>query len=280
MRITSFYRIQKSSLTSFSLSLLILTHFQDTRCSLIMRGSFRFLSILVFGVLALAQAGCELANRPHYRVHVHDCTLHAINQMSESGKETASFSRFSVYDFSIWARASDVDPQAFYYYLGEWKLEDNKVIIFCARPFVIDGNYRYLVGYSNGRIEYVRLDYFRSLDPSAFRAMPAVLLDDPVNADLFVRLRVDLVKLFVFIVVGTIAGFLTGYIAKDIGIGIVGRITVGILGAFMGEWLFSQLNFSLGGKWVGLLFPATLGAVVLVVALAAFWRLTHDKSRG
>jgi uncharacterized membrane protein YeaQ/YmgE (transglycosylase-associated protein family) len=112
------------------------------------------------------------------------------------------------------------------------------------------------------------------------RTMPAVLLDDPVNRGLFVRLRVDLVKLVVFIFVGTIAGCLTGYIAKDIGIGIVGRITAGILGAFMGEWFFSQLNFSLGGKWMGLLFPAILGAVVLLVALTALGRLTHDNSRG
>jgi uncharacterized membrane protein YeaQ/YmgE (transglycosylase-associated protein family) len=70
-----------------------------------------------------------------------------------------------------------------------------------------------------------------------------------------------------FIVVGLIAGWLAGVLVKGGGFGIVGDLAMGVLGAFLGGFLFNSLGVSAGGGMLGAIVVATIGAVVLVLLL-------------
>ena len=71
-----------------------------------------------------------------------------------------------------------------------------------------------------------------------------------------------------WIIVGLVAGVLASLVMGGTGLGIIGDIIVGIVGAFVGGWLFSQLGVSspLGGL-PGTIFVAFVGAVVLLFVL-------------
>ena len=71
-------------------------------------------------------------------------------------------------------------------------------------------------------------------------------------------------QLLVFLVIGAVAGWLAGLIIKGGGLGLLGNIIVGVIGAVLGGWLFKVLGISVGGEWVGALITATVGAVVLL----------------
>lgn len=68
----------------------------------------------------------------------------------------------------------------------------------------------------------------------------------------------------VFLVIGAVAGWISGLLVKGGGFGLIGNIVVGILGAVIGGWLFGQLGIPVGGEWFGRIFTATIGAVVLL----------------
>ena len=74
--------------------------------------------------------------------------------------------------------------------------------------------------------------------------------------------------LFVWLVVGAVAGFLAGVVVKGGGFGLLGDIVVGIIGAFVGGWLLPRLGVHLGVGLVGIIASATIGAVVL---RSLFW---------
>jgi uncharacterized membrane protein YeaQ/YmgE (transglycosylase-associated protein family) len=71
-----------------------------------------------------------------------------------------------------------------------------------------------------------------------------------------------------WIIVGLVAGVLASMVMGGTGYGIVGDIIIGILGAFVGGWLFSRTGMSspLGGL-PGTIFVAFIGAVVLLFIL-------------
>jgi len=73
--------------------------------------------------------------------------------------------------------------------------------------------------------------------------------------------------LVVWLIVGGVAGFLAGLIVKGYGLGLVGNIVVGIVGAFLAGWLLPQLgvSFSVGGPLVTSIIYATIGAVILLL---------------
>lgn len=71
-----------------------------------------------------------------------------------------------------------------------------------------------------------------------------------------------------WIIVGLIAGVLASIAMGGTGYGIIGDIIIGIVGAFVGGWLFSQLGVSTPfGGLPGTIFVAFIGAVVLLFLL-------------
>lgn len=78
--------------------------------------------------------------------------------------------------------------------------------------------------------------------------------------------------LVTWLVVGLIAGVLAALLVG--GVGLIGNIIVGIVGAFVGGWIFGQLGVSSPFSGLaGTIFTAFIGAVVLLF-------LIHLVARG
>jgi uncharacterized membrane protein YeaQ/YmgE (transglycosylase-associated protein family) len=71
-----------------------------------------------------------------------------------------------------------------------------------------------------------------------------------------------------WIIVGLVAGVLASLVMGGTGYGIIGDIIIGIVGAFVGGWLFAQMGVHspLGGL-PGTIFVAFIGAIVLLFIL-------------
>ena len=77
-----------------------------------------------------------------------------------------------------------------------------------------------------------------------------------------------LTSIITWIIVGGIAGFLAETLIGGIRTGCIGTVIVGIVGAFIGGWLFGQLHISIGAT--GLLndvITAFVGAAVLLLVI-------------
>jgi uncharacterized membrane protein YeaQ/YmgE (transglycosylase-associated protein family) len=74
--------------------------------------------------------------------------------------------------------------------------------------------------------------------------------------------------LLTWLIVGLVAGVLASLVMGGTGFGIIGDIIIGIVGAFIGGWLFRQLGVTspMGGL-AGVIFVAFVGAVVLIFIL-------------
>ena len=71
-------------------------------------------------------------------------------------------------------------------------------------------------------------------------------------------------SLLIFLIIGAIAGWLAGVIVKGYGFGLLGNIVVGVIGSFIGGWLFSRFALIHSEGILGALIGATVGAVVLL----------------
>jgi uncharacterized membrane protein YeaQ/YmgE (transglycosylase-associated protein family) len=74
-------------------------------------------------------------------------------------------------------------------------------------------------------------------------------------------------SLVTIVVVGIIVGWLAGQIVDGGGFGLIGDLVVGIIGAFIGDWLLPRLDIHLGVGTVALIINATIGAIVLLFIL-------------
>ncbi len=72
-----------------------------------------------------------------------------------------------------------------------------------------------------------------------------------------------------WIVIGILAGWLTGKIMRGAGYGILIDLILGLVGAVIGGWIFGLLGIAAFG-FLGSLAAATVGAVVLVAIARAF----------
>ena len=74
--------------------------------------------------------------------------------------------------------------------------------------------------------------------------------------------------LLTWLIVGLVAGVLASLVMGGTGYGLIGDIIIGIVGAFVGGWLFSQLGVGTPfGGLAGTIFVAFVGAVVLLFVL-------------
>ncbi len=64
-----------------------------------------------------------------------------------------------------------------------------------------------------------------------------------------------------------IIGILAGWIAEKVmkrDHGLITNLIVGIVGSFLGAWIFSALGLSVQAGWIGSLVVSTVGAVLLL----------------
>ncbi len=73
-------------------------------------------------------------------------------------------------------------------------------------------------------------------------------------------------NLILFLAVGIVAGWLAGRIMKGRGLGLLGDLIVGVIGSFIGVWLFGLLGLSAGGI-LGLLVASIVGALLLLYVI-------------
>ena len=72
-----------------------------------------------------------------------------------------------------------------------------------------------------------------------------------------------------WLLIGLIAGWLAGKIARGRGFGCITDIVLGLIGSVLGGWLFLKLGI-LGGGFIYSLAAATVGAVILVAIVHLF----------
>lgn len=70
-----------------------------------------------------------------------------------------------------------------------------------------------------------------------------------------------------FLLIGLVAGWLAGLIAKGRGFGFVGNLIIGAIGALVGGFLFRAVGLS-PNNTLGELVMATVGAIVLLFLLS------------
>jgi uncharacterized membrane protein YeaQ/YmgE (transglycosylase-associated protein family) len=77
--------------------------------------------------------------------------------------------------------------------------------------------------------------------------------------------RMDTRSLLIFLVIGLVAGFLASLIVG--GGGLLTYLVSGVIGAFVGGWLFSALkiNLRIGSPIVSQIITSTVGAIIVLV---------------
>jgi uncharacterized membrane protein YeaQ/YmgE (transglycosylase-associated protein family) len=66
-----------------------------------------------------------------------------------------------------------------------------------------------------------------------------------------------------FLIIGLVAGWLAGTIMKGRGAGLLVNLVVGVIGAYIGGFLFTLIGLSAHGL-IGSLITATIGAIALL----------------
>lgn len=66
-----------------------------------------------------------------------------------------------------------------------------------------------------------------------------------------------------WILIGLIAGWLSGKVTRGVGFGCLADVILGLIGALLGGWVFFKLGIW-GGGFLFSLAAATVGAVLLV----------------
>jgi uncharacterized membrane protein YeaQ/YmgE (transglycosylase-associated protein family) len=99
--------------------------------------------------------------------------------------------------------------------------------------------------------------------------MSSTLLSASLLQDRAIALSVSQRGLISWILIGLIAGWLAGKIARGAGFGCITDIILGLVGSVVGGWLFTKLGI-FGGGFLYSLAAATLGAVILVAIAHLF----------
>ena len=67
-----------------------------------------------------------------------------------------------------------------------------------------------------------------------------------------------------WLVIGLLAGWLAGKLARGKGFGCIGDIVLGLIGSVIGGWIFTKLGIFHANTFLFSLAAATVGAVILV----------------
>ena len=72
------------------------------------------------------------------------------------------------------------------------------------------------------------------------------------------------------IIIGGVAGWLAGQIMNGTGFGLLADIIIGIVGSFIGSWVFSLLGIHIGSTFLGSVVTSLVGAVILLFIVKQF----------
>jgi uncharacterized membrane protein YeaQ/YmgE (transglycosylase-associated protein family) len=75
--------------------------------------------------------------------------------------------------------------------------------------------------------------------------------------------------LMAWLFLGLVAGWLAGKLSRGRGYGCITDIILGLIGSFIGGWVFTKLGI-FGGGFIFSLAAATLGAVILIAIVHLF----------
>jgi uncharacterized membrane protein YeaQ/YmgE (transglycosylase-associated protein family) len=75
-----------------------------------------------------------------------------------------------------------------------------------------------------------------------------------------------------YLLIGLAAGWLAGQVLKGHDFGLLGNLVVGVVGAFLGAWLFALAGITSYGLF-GALVWATVGAIALLLFLSSLKRI-------
>lgn len=85
--------------------------------------------------------------------------------------------------------------------------------------------------------------------------------------------RMSAEVLLIWLLVGAVAGWLASLVVRGGGMGLLGDIVVGIIGAFIGSWLLVRLGVHVGVGIVGSIITAAIGAIVLLLIIRLIRRV-------
>lgn len=74
-------------------------------------------------------------------------------------------------------------------------------------------------------------------------------------------------SIIILIAIGAAAGWLAGQLIKGFGFGLIGNIIVGVIGAAIASYLLPMIGVSIATGILGSIIHATLGAVLLLLAI-------------
>ena len=76
----------------------------------------------------------------------------------------------------------------------------------------------------------------------------------------------DIQGVVIMLLIGAVAGWLAGLLAKGGGFGIIGNIVVGVIGAVVGGYVLGFFGLAVTGI-LGAIISATIGALILLFAV-------------
>ncbi|HVF35394.1 MAG TPA: GlsB/YeaQ/YmgE family stress response membrane protein [Candidatus Saccharimonadia bacterium] len=79
--------------------------------------------------------------------------------------------------------------------------------------------------------------------------------------------------LLIILLVGGLAGWLASVVMRGRGLGLLGNIIVGIVGALLASWLLPKLGLAIGGGLVATFINAFIGAVILLALIRLIKRV-------
>ena len=96
------------------------------------------------------------------------------------------------------------------------------------------------------------------------------------SSNQFVGLNVSSNTLLVWILIGLVAGYITGKLMRGAGFGPLMDIVVGIIGAVIGGFIMIHLGYAGSGGFFYTVFVAVIGAVILTFLIRL---VTGGRSR-
>ena len=79
-------------------------------------------------------------------------------------------------------------------------------------------------------------------------------------------------SIFIWIISGILAGWLTGFIMKGGGFGIIGDLVIGIVGGVIGGYVSNLIGIHFAG-WVGDIITAVIGGIIFVAIIRFLRRI-------